>query len=199
MERAAGGICKECRRGSREVFCTVAAGNGHLSCLIASHERGYAWGADTCAAAARNGRLACLRYAHERGCPLESNAEELKTSGRWTACSCVSAAAGGHLDCLRYAHECGCPLTPLVLTYAEEQNHVSCVVYALTNHCPREICAAWRDPKSAWPPCPHAGCDLAWMHEVVLEVESRTRDQRSPGAAGAEAKAEADSESEADA
>lgn len=80
-----------------EVAMQLAAGRGHLDCLICAYELGYHPNNSHCAYhAANGGNLECLRYLLERG-------------GQDTRLVCYAAAAKGHLEFIKVAREFGCP------------------------------------------------------------------------------------------
>ena len=104
-------------------YCSYAAHNGHLKCLIYAHENGYAWDEKTCSYASSQGNLNCLRYAHENGCP-------------WDTFTCLFPAGYGRLECLRYAHEHGCPWEKYTCESAALHGRLECLRYAHENGCP---------------------------------------------------------------
>lgn len=111
-------------RTLESAVCTLAAGHGHLDCLMDARRKGYAWDAGTCEAAARNGHLHCLRYARANGCAWDESTARL-------------AAGNGHLECLRYALLGGCPVTANTCREASFAGRLECLRYAREKHgCP---------------------------------------------------------------
>ena len=115
--------------------------------LIAVHNLGAEWNADTCSVAARQGNLSCLQYLlHEQACP-------------WRSDVCNAAALSGSLPCLQYAREHGCPWDENVCRDAARGGSLQCLQYALQHGCLYydelcEVAARWG----------HLQC-LQWLYE----------------------------------
>lgn len=133
-----------------ERMCEMAAGNGHLECLIASHRGGATLTADVCNQAALNGYIECLMYAVSRGAMADATTCSHAALGGhlcclaflhdqnvpWDAATCELAAGNGNLECLKYAHQHGCPMSRAVVEFARIHGKLDCVRYAVEHGCP---------------------------------------------------------------
>ena len=107
--------------GLGQRLTTLAAGGGHLDCLMYAHSLNCAWNHEACDAAASRGQCHCLVYLHENGC-------------KWSGRSVMQAAAiGGHVKCMRYLVAEGCPVSSTTFTTIAISDNVECLefVYSL--------------------------------------------------------------------
>ena len=127
----------------QETTSRLAAGNGHLDCLIYLHERepisqatchdgcpsSCVCDACTVSVAAINGHLDCLIYLYENGCIFN-----ISGATRY-------ASEGGHLNCLKYLNKISlekgkpCPWNPFCCEISARGGHLSCLIFLHENGC----------------------------------------------------------------
>ena len=119
-----------------DLWCSVAAENGHLDVLKWLREENdppCPWSEMTCAYAAQNGHLESLKWLRSEGCP-------------WDEWACKEAAANGDLESLKWLRSEGCPWDEWTCAYAARGGHLEVLKWLRKENdppCPwdEETCA----------------------------------------------------------